>query len=165
MKLEQKNLSTTQTIFYILPNFPFIGTFYQDEHPILQNIHASGLSEELLLTKDFLYIKSLTPEHLQDLEIIATAELDDYFSSQLTEEVAPSTHLVEKINLILKIAIAPMLQKDGGNIELKKYENDIAYVHFLGKCHGCPYAERTLKNHVEKKLIHYLPQIKEAVLI
>lgn len=165
MKLEQKKLSSTQTVFYLPKTLPFIGTFYQDEHVILQNILATNLAAELLLTADFLYLKSTTPTQLADLEILSIAQLDDYLASPPLETIAPATHLTDKIKLILQIVIAPMLQKDGGNIELQKYENNIAYVHFLGKCHGCPYAERTLKNHVEKNLIHYLPQIKEAILI
>ena len=165
MRLEEKDLSFDETILYLSKPLPLIGTFYQNEHSILQNLLFSGLVKTALLTADFLYLKSVKPENLSDAKMLAIAELDDYTTFTNEQEAAPLHNLVTKIELILKLIIAPLLQKDGGNIKLETYADGIIYVHFLGKCQGCPYAKHTLKNHVEKNLLRYLPQTKEVVLV
>ena len=165
MKLEQKKISDTEIMLYPPLPLPLIGTFYQDEHPILKNVLAGGLAKIALLTTDFLYIQSDLPEHLADLELLAVAELDDYISSSAKEETAPLSNMTNKLNLILSLAVAPMLQRDGGNIALQSYANGTVNVRFLGKCQGCPYANRTLENHVKINLMRYLPHIKEVILV
>ena len=93
MKLEQKKLSSTEALLYFATPLPFMGCFYHNEHPVLQNILASGLAKELLLTTDFLYFKSDTPEHLSDLEMLSIAELDDYLATIPKEQAAPATNM------------------------------------------------------------------------
>lgn len=170
MVIEEKNISPTETLLYFPEPQPIRGTFYHTPStssnlPLLQNIAETGIAEILLLTTDFLYLQSTTPENLDDLTAIALAEIDDYIVSAPATQTASEQQTAEKIRIILKTVIAPYLQKDGGDIELSDYKNGIVNVRFLGKCHGCPYAEKTLKNRVEKNLIRYLPEVREAVLI
>ena len=165
MKIEQKNLSPTEIMLYPPLPLPVLGTFYQDEHPILKNLSKTNLVKEMLLTTDFLYIASSSPEHIKDLEMLALAELDDYITTQKSEITAPLSNITTKLTLMLYLVVAPMLQRDGGNIALQSYTNGIVNVRFLGKCHGCPYANRTLENHVKINLMRYLPQVKEVVLV
>lgn len=49
-------------------------------------------------------------------------------------------------------AIRPMLQNDGGDIELLKIKNGVVYVRLTGHCHGCAAAGQTLKYGVERQL-------------
>jgi NifU-like protein len=120
---------------------------------------------EALLTSDFIYLKGKSSEQLSDLVMLAGAELDDYTTSQNSVGVAPVSDIEVKIKLILRLVISPLLKKDGGNIELVEYANNVVKVRFLGKCQGCPYAQNTLKNHVEKKMIQYLPYISKVELV
>jgi len=169
MNVAQKNLSPKEALLYITPALPIIGTFLfsrqnKNNLPLLENIADSNLAETLLLTSDFLYVKSVSPQTLEDLKFLAMAEIDDYASSS-PEEITADTDLAEtKIDILIKVIIAPFLQKDGGNLEQIAYHNGILKVRFLGKCQTCPYAQRTLKSHVEKNLQHYLPQIREVIL-
>lgn len=167
MKIEQKRLTDTEIILFLSSPLPIIGTFYfpKDEHPLLQNIAAENLAETLLLTADFLYLKSKSPADLENLEMLAIAEIDDYTASPPSQLAAPNTDITAKISLVLKLIIAPFLQKDGGDIKLVDYNNGTVSVRFLGKCNGCPYAAKTLKERVEKNLIRYFPEVREAVLI
>ncbi len=170
MIIEEKNISPTETLLFFPEPQPIRGTFYHTPStssnlPLLQNIAETNLAETLLLTADFLYLQSTVPEGLDDLTAITLAEIDDFIAAAPAIQTAPEQHTAEKIRIILKTVIAPYLQKDGGDIELSDYKNGIVNVRFLGKCHGCPYAEKTLKNRVEKNLIRYLPQVREAVLI
>ncbi len=48
--------------------------------------------------------------------------------------------------------IRPMLQMDGGDVELVGIEGSTVKVKLTGACHGCPMAQMTLKNGVEKIL-------------
>ncbi len=59
--------------------------------------------------------------------------------------------------------IRPNLQMDGGDIELVEVTADgIVKVRLKGACSGCPMAEVTLKNWVEKTLKEEVPEIKEV---
>ena len=49
-------------------------------------------------------------------------------------------------------AIRPMLQNDGGDLELLKIKNGVVYVQLTGHCHGCAASGQTLKYGVERQL-------------
>jgi Fe-S cluster biogenesis protein NfuA len=169
MQIEKKQLSDTESILFFVHTLSILGTSIATKNipaslELLKNIFDTKLADTILLTSDFIYIKSQTAEELPDLEMLSLAEIDD-FTKQNIQINTPITNTTEKIEIILKTIIAPFLQKDGGDIRLAQYSNNIVYVNFLGKCHGCPYAQRTLKERVEKNLIRYLPEIKEVSLI
>lgn len=170
MVIEEKNISDIETLMFFPTPLLIRGAFYHSETtssslPLLQNIASTELSQTILLTEDFMYLKSISPDSLEDLKTIALAEIDDYVATPQTVQIAPEENTVNKIRIILKTIIAPFLQKDGGDIEFVNLDNGTVKVHFLGKCHGCPYAEKTLKNRVEKNLIRYIPEIREALLV
>lgn len=170
MNVAQKNLSSSEALLYITPSLPIIGTFLfspenQNNLPLLENIAATDMAKTLLLTADFLYLKSNSSQSLEELKLLAMAEIDDYISSSPEEKTADTGLTETKIDILIKTIIAPFLQKDGGNLEQISYDNGLLKVRFLGKCQTCPYAQRTLKSHVEKNLQRYLPQIREVTLI
>lgn len=169
MKIEQKNISSVENLFYFTPSLPIIGTYFVSKdtppyHPVLKNLQETNLCETILLTADYIYIKATDEAALEDASLLALAEIEEYFSTPKKPQIAPISETEEKIRLILKLIIAPFLQKDGGDIELIEYKDNIVSVHFLGKCQGCPYAKRTLEERVAKNLIRCLPYIKEVVL-
>ena len=51
--------------------------------------------------------------------------------------------------------IRPMLQADGGDVELVSVENGIVKVRLQGACAGCLMSQMTLKNGIERVLIAY----------
>lgn len=170
MVIEEKTLSPTETMLFFTSPLPIQGTFLHTQTtpenlPIINNIAELKSEKTLLLTSDFMYIESISPSVMENLKTIALAEIDDFSTTPTHIQYSPQANLPEKIKLILKTIVAPLLQKDGGDIEFVSYDKGIVSVHFLGKCHGCPYAEKTLKNRVEKNLTHYLPEIREAVLV
>jgi len=62
--------------------------------------------------------------------------------------------------------IRPMLQNDGGNIELVDITPDgVVKVRLQGACRGCPMSRMTLKNGVERIVLKEVPSVKavEAV--
>jgi Fe-S cluster biogenesis protein NfuA len=68
----------------------------------------------------------------------------------------------DKVEAALK-KIRPMLQADGGDIELVDVTNDgIVKVKLTGACGCCPMSQITLKNAVEQRLKKEVPGIKEV---
>ena len=69
--------------------------------------------------------------------------------------------LSERIAEVIE-TIKPMLQNDGGDIELVSVEEDnTVKVRLKGACKGCPGAQMTLKMGVERLLKERIPEVKE----
>jgi Fe-S cluster biogenesis protein NfuA len=58
--------------------------------------------------------------------------------------------------------IRPMLQRDGGDIELVEVTDGVVKVRLTGACKGCPMSQMTLKQGVEKLLLKEVPGLKEV---
>lgn len=54
----------------------------------------------------------------------------------------------------------PLVQADGGDIELLDVQDDTVGVKLTGNCIGCPSSQATLKQGIERKLKQKIPQIK-----
>ena len=59
--------------------------------------------------------------------------------------------LLEPVKASLDL-IRPMLQNDGGDMELRGIKNGVVYVTLTGHCHGCAASGQTLKFGVERQL-------------
>jgi Fe-S cluster biogenesis protein NfuA len=55
--------------------------------------------------------------------------------------------------------IRPMLQRDGGDVELVDVQDGVVTVRLRGACAGCPMSQMTLKNGIEKLLKREIPEI------
>lgn len=63
-------------------------------------------------------------------------------------------------------AIRPMLQADGGDVELVEVDEDnVVKVRLKGACGGCPMSRITLKRGIEARMKQAVPEVKavEAV--
>ena len=58
--------------------------------------------------------------------------------------------------------IRPMLQADGGDVELVSVVDGIVTVRLQGACAGCPMSQMTLKNGIERVLKQQIPEIKSV---
>jgi len=66
----------------------------------------------------------------------------------------------EKVKKALEI-VRPMLQRDGGDVELVEVTEDgIVRVRLQGACAGCPMSQMTLTQGVERVLKQHVPEIK-----
>ena len=62
--------------------------------------------------------------------------------------------------------VRPMLQRDGGDIELVSVdESGTVKVRLRGACGSCPMSTMTLKMGVEKALKQEVPGVKEVVAV
>jgi Fe-S cluster biogenesis protein NfuA len=63
-------------------------------------------------------------------------------------------------------SIRPMLQNDGGDIELVGTDEDNnVKVRLQGACRGCPGAAMTLKMGVERLLKERVPEVKQVISV
>jgi Fe-S cluster biogenesis protein NfuA len=67
----------------------------------------------------------------------------------------------EKVQTVMD-KIRPMLQADGGDVELIDVENGIVKVRLTGACKGCPMSQMTLKNGIERLLKKEIPEVKSV---
>lgn len=70
----------------------------------------------------------------------------------------------EKVRKVIE-EIRPMLQMDGGDIELVAIEGTVVKVRLKGACHGCPHAAMTMKQGVEARVIEAVPEVTEVVAV
>ncbi len=67
----------------------------------------------------------------------------------------------EKVQEVID-KIRPMLQADGGDVELVDVEDGVVKVRLKGACAGCPMSQMTLKNGIEKFLKKEIPEVKSV---
>ncbi|MFB0519123.1 MAG: NifU family protein [Acidobacteriota bacterium] len=61
--------------------------------------------------------------------------------------------------------IRQYLQADGGDIELVEVEDGIVKVKLLGACKGCPMAQMTIQQGVERAIKKEVPEVKSVVAV
>jgi Fe-S cluster biogenesis protein NfuA len=64
----------------------------------------------------------------------------------------------EKVEKALE-KVRPMLQADGGDVELVDVQEGIVTVRLKGACGGCPMSQMTLKNGIERILKEEVPEV------
>ncbi|MEN8262209.1 MAG: NifU family protein [Nitrospirota bacterium] len=68
----------------------------------------------------------------------------------------------EKVEEVLQ-KVRPMLQRDGGDVELVDVQDDgVVKVRLTGACSGCPMSTMTLKNAIEETIKKEVPGIKSV---
>ncbi|MCX6695867.1 MAG: NifU family protein [Candidatus Altiarchaeota archaeon] len=58
--------------------------------------------------------------------------------------------------------IRPMLQMDGGDVELVDVKNGVVKVKLKGACHGCPMSQMTLQHGIEQTLKKEVDGVKRV---
>ena len=70
----------------------------------------------------------------------------------------------EKVEAALA-QIRPVLQADGGDVELVDVNEGVVSLRLTGACDGCPMAAMTLKMGIERILTEQVPEVKEVVAV
>ena len=69
--------------------------------------------------------------------------------------------MFEQVNEVLQ-DIRPVLQADGGDVELVGVDDGVVKVRLTGACGGCPMSQMTLKMGIEKRIKERLPEVKSV---
>jgi len=61
-----------------------------------------------------------------------------------------------RVDMVIAERIRPGVNSDGGDVELVDLTPEgVAIVRLMGACNGCPSSDATLKNAIEKTLLHF----------
>lgn len=135
--------------------------------PLAEAIFDLGGVESVLIAPNMVSVVKTEAASWDDLSPQIMAEILDFVATgadavvALSEPESPD-NLMKKISGLVAARIRPALNKDGGDIAIKKFAGGVLYVELTGKCAGCPYAMRTLKDGVEKILKNYIPEVTEV---
>jgi len=84
----------------------------------------------------------------------------------MTDETTTDSDVNERVKGVID-RIRPLLQADGGDIELVGVDKStgVVSVRLQGACRGCPGAVMTLKMGVERHLKEKVPEVTEVVAV
>lgn len=72
---------------------------------------------------------------------------------------------VQMIKEILETRVRPAVQEDGGDIVFKDFQDGVVFLKMQGSCSGCPSSTVTLKNGIERMLMHWIPEVTGVVAV
>lgn len=84
--------------------------------------------------------------------------LSDDWMGEAADELEGES-LVERVREVLD-ECRPLVQADGGDIELLDVQGNTVHIQLTGNCVGCPSAQATLKQGIERRLKSRIPQIE-----
>jgi len=84
----------------------------------------------------------------------------------MSEETKSDITVTDQVRAVID-RIRPLLQADGGDIELVGVDEStgVVSVQLQGACKGCPSAAITLKMGVERHLKERVPEVTEVVAV
>ncbi|KLT46313.1 HIRA-interacting protein 5 [Cutaneotrichosporon oleaginosum] len=79
-----------------------------------------------------------------------------------TRVLDTDSEVVAMIKELLETRVRPAIMEDGGDIEYRGFSEDsgIVQLKLKGSCRGCSSSEVTLKNGIERMLMHYVPEVQ-----
>ena len=110
-----------------------------------------------------------------DIKPLVLDVISDHFTKNLilfdetpeaedTKILDTDSETLSLIKEIVAVRIRPVIQEDGGDIKFIGFDENTGNVHVCmkGSCSGCPSSTVTLKNGIEKMLMHYVPEVKNV---
>ena len=146
----------------------------ESNNGLVRNILSINGVTGIFLSEDFLSVNKKEEINWDDLKHIIISFINEFYSEgrecviNNTQKNKSENNLKEiekKIIKILESKVRPAVEKDGGDIIFKNYENGIVTVKLQGSCSGCPSSTMTLKQGVQNLLCHYIPEIKEVIAV
>ncbi|EER07850.1 HIRA-interacting protein, putative, partial [Perkinsus marinus ATCC 50983] len=82
-------------------------------------------------------------------------------------EEAEKAKLMERIAEVLDDRIRPVLQDDGGDVDVADFDEEtgVLSVRLKGACAGCPMSSVTLRFRIENMLVQSVPEVKKVINI
>jgi Fe-S cluster biogenesis protein NfuA len=117
----------------------------------LLDMYGEGMARILELTA-----QSEAPGHA----LIETFTKDDLLSSLFLLHGLHPVDIETRVARAL-VEVRPYLKSHGGNVELVKVENGVAYLRLEGSCHGCSSSTITLKLAIEEAIYKAAPDLDE----
>lgn len=151
MQEQQRRAQRIETLIQEVATFPDPHARATTEELIqaLLDMYGEGLSRLLELTAQ---------TEASGLALIDTFAKDDLLASLFM------LHDIHPIDIETRIAnalveVRPYLKSHGGNVELVRVEDGVAYLRLEGSCHGCPGSTMTLKLAIEDAIYKAAPDL------
>ena len=146
----------------------------ESNNELIRNILSINGVTGIFLAEEFLSVNKKEGINWDDLKHIIISFINEYYAEGREYIVSNAQEnnlendlkeIEKKIVKILESKVRPAVEKDGGDIKFKNYENGIVTVQLQGSCSGCPSSTMTLKQGVQNLLCHYIPEIKEVIAV
>ena len=146
----------------------------ESNNELIRNILSINGVTGIFLAEEFLSVNKKEGINWDDLKHIIISFINEYYAegreyivsnAQENNSENDLKEIEKKIVKILETKVRPAVEKDGGDIKFKNYENGIVTVQLQGSCSGCPSSTMTLKQGVQNLLCHYLPEVKEVIAV
>jgi Fe-S cluster biogenesis protein NfuA len=137
------------------------------DYPFVQKIFQLG-AELVFFGSNFISVKKTNLSKWEDIlgkvsDVIKVDFPQGFKTIVLTKnENKDQSEIFKKIEEVLELKIRPAVAMDGGNISLRSFVDGVAEVELQGSCAGCPSSTLTLKQGVERMLVHYVPEVKSV---
>lgn len=137
------------------------------EYPFVQKIFALG-AELIFFGSNFISVKKNSSlewgQILEEIKNIIKYDFPKNFKTIIVKKETSENkdEIFKKIEEVLELKIRPAVAMDGGNISLRSFVDGVAEVELQGSCAGCPSSTLTLKQGVERMLVHYVPEVKSV---
>lgn len=122
--------------------------------------------------QDYINWANLRPEIVEHLDEFLTSKKQPVITKELIDKAneeseMDDSELMSMIKELIETRIRPAIQDDGGDIELKGFDEETGtvFVKLQGACKSCSASEDTLKSGIEGMLMHYIEEVKEVVQI
>lgn len=137
------------------------------EYLFVQKIFQIG-AELVFFGSNFISVKKSSKmqwsEILEKIQDIIKNDFPKDFKAILVKKETSDDkdEIFKRIEEVLELKIRPAVAMDGGNISLRSFVDGVAEVELQGSCAGCPSSTLTLKQGVERMLVHYVPEVKSV---
>ncbi|KAK6876463.1 NifU-like protein, mitochondrial [Candida tropicalis] len=122
--------------------------------------------------QDYINWANLRPEIVEHLDKFLTSKKQPVITKELIDKAneeseMDDSELMSMIKELIETRIRPAIQDDGGDIELKGFDEETGtvFVKLQGACKSCSASEDTLKSGIEGMLMHYIEEVKEVVQV
>jgi Fe-S cluster biogenesis protein NfuA len=138
-----------------------------NEYPFVQKIFQLG-AELVFFGNNFISVKKNSGtqwnEILEKIQDIIKNNFPKDFKAIIVKKETSNNkdEIFKRIEEVLELKIRPAVAMDGGNISLRSFVDGVAEVELQGSCAGCPSSTLTLKQGVERMLVHYVPEVKSV---
>jgi len=90
-----------------------------------------------------------------------------FISGRRKQEAVDMAEMIERIEKVLEQDVRPSLLSHEGNVQIVSYEekSKILRVRLTGQCSGCPSAQLTTEEVIEKAVKEKIPEVEQVLLV
>ena len=143
--------------------------------PLAVHLFETEGVDAIYLGSDFITVTKADNKEWETMKPIVLGAIMEHFSAgkpvvldadpdgaDLEDDDLADGSIESQIKELLETRVRPAVAQDGGDIIFHSFGEGIVYLTMQGACAGCPSSTATLKDGIEKMLIHYIPEVTEV---